>query len=74
MQGGIQNEKKNLQKIFLEALTEVALETKGYEVQMDSEGYIRAYTNDIETPDLLIYSVGRCLSNKKKRNDYDFRK
>ena len=60
--------RKKLQKIFFEALTEVAIrKSKGYEVQMDSEGYIRAYTNDIETPDLLIYSVGRCLSNKKKK-------
>ena len=58
--------RKKITKNFFEALTAVALETKGYEVQMDSEGYIRAYTNDIEIPDLLIYSVGRCLSNKKE--------
>ena len=59
--------RKKITKEFFEALTEVALEAKGYEVQMDGEGYIRAYTNDIETPDLLIYSVGRCLSNKKAK-------
>ena len=39
--------RKKITKNFFEALTAVALETKGYEVQMYSDGYIRAYTNDI---------------------------
>lgn len=55
--------RKKITKKFFEVLTEVSLETKGYETEMDSEGYVRAYANDNEIPNLLIYPVGRCLSN-----------
>ena len=40
----------------------VALEEGGYETEVDSGGYIKAYSPN---NNLIIFPVSRCLSNKK---------
>lgn len=54
--------RKKITKDLYVAMISVALEEGGYETEVDSGGYIKAYSPN---NNLIIFPVSRCLSNKK---------